>query len=74
MKTQLSSGNTSTLQEWADFLSVLNSGKKSASDLLQKSPSPDKLLMHLDKTFSRMPQPQIFRRLGKHTQLVLQFS
>jgi hypothetical protein len=74
MATQVSSGNPSTLQEWASFLTVLNGNKEQGSPLLKKSDSAQRMVMHLEKQFSKVEHPAIFRRLGKHTQLVLHFS
>jgi hypothetical protein len=65
---------TSTLQEWASFLNVLNSAKNTSDPLLKKAESADRMVMHLEKQFSNTPQQAIFRRLGRHTQLVLRFS
>lgn len=65
---------SSTLQEWASFLSVLNAAKNTSSPLLKKAESADRMVMHLEKQFSNNPQQAIFRRLGRHTQLVLRFS
>lgn len=74
MKTQVSSASPSTLQEWASFLNVLNNNKGQGEPLLKKAESAHRIVMHLEKQFSKVEQPAIFRRLGKHTQLVLQFS
>ena len=74
MERQQSSVNPSTLQEWASFLTVLNGSKHSASPLLKKAERPDRIVMHLEKQFSHVEQQPIFRRLGRHTQLVLHFS
>jgi hypothetical protein len=74
MKNQVSSVDPSTLQEWASFLSVLNGNKNTGTPLLKKAKSPERIVMHLEKQFSKVQQQPIFRRLGKHTQLVLHFS
>ena len=75
MKNQVTSGNgTSTLQEWANFLSVLNGNKNQGAPLLKKTESAQRIVMHLEKQFSKVEQQPVFRRLGKHTQLVLHFS
>jgi len=74
MKSQAASGNPSTLQEWASFLSVLNSNKNQSVPLLKKTDSAQRIVMHLEKQFSKVEQQPIFRRLGRHTQLVLHFS
>ena len=74
MSTQASSANPSTLQEWASFLNVLNGNKNQTSPLLKKADSAQRIVMHLEKQFSKVEQPPIFRRLGRHTQLVLHFS
>lgn len=62
-----------SFREWTEFLSTLNGKKDSDQPLLRKTATPDRLLMSLEKEFANLPQPQIFRRLGKHTQLVLNF-
>jgi len=74
MDKQISSGKTSTLQEWASFLRVLNNSKDQETPLLKKADSAQRIVMHLEKQFSKVEEPAIFRRLGKHTQLVLHFS
>lgn len=74
MKSNLSSANPSTLQEWAMFLNVLNSKGNSNTPLLRNVESSNRIVVHLEKQFSKIEQPAIFRRLGKHTQLVLNFS
>ena len=74
MNTQVSSANPSTLQEWASFLNVLNGNKNQSTPLLKKSDSAQRIVMHLEKQFSKVETQPIFRRLGKHTQLVLTFS
>ena len=74
MNSQVTSGKTSTLQEWASFLNVLNSSKDQQTPLLKNTDSAKRIVMHLEKQFSKVEEPAIFRRLGKHTQLVLHFS
>jgi hypothetical protein len=76
MKNQVLSANpsTSTLQEWASFLNVLNGNKNEKGALLKKAESPDRIVMHLEKQFSKIQQEPVFRRLGKHKQLALHFS
>ncbi len=75
MKNHLAAGNnTSTLQEWAHFLNVLNNSKNSDAPILKSAESPLRIVMHLEKQFSKIQQEPIFRRLGKHRQLTLNFS
>ncbi len=74
MKSQVISGNTSTLQEWSNFLSVLNGNKQQSEPLLKKTSSAQRIIMHLEKQLPKTQPPAIFRRLGRHTQLVLHFS
>ncbi|PBQ32052.1 hypothetical protein CNR22_09815 [Sphingobacteriaceae bacterium] len=74
MNSQIASGKTSTLQEWASFLNVLNGSKNNETPLLKNTDSAKRIVMHLEKQFSKVEEPAIFRRLGKHTQLVLHFS
>lgn len=74
MNSQVTSGKTSTLQEWASFLNVLNAPKNQETPLLKNTGSAKRIVMHLEKQFSKVEEPAIFRRLGKHTQLVLHFS
>ncbi|WP_317899069.1 hypothetical protein [Aurantibacillus circumpalustris] len=74
MNAQVASSNSSTLQEWASFLNVLNGNKDQHTPLLKKAESAQRIVMHLEKQFSKVETQPIFRRLGKHTQLVLTFS
>lgn len=75
MKAFLTSENHSTLQEWANFLTVLNTPQYKEKPLLQGANSSARIVSHLEKHFSKnQASPAVFRRLGKHTQLVLQFS
>lgn len=74
MNTQSVSSNPSTLQEWASFLNVLNGSKDQHTPLLKKAEGAQRIVMHLEKQFSKVEQQPIFRRLGRHTQLVLHFS
>lgn len=74
MNSHVTSGKTSTLQEWASFLNVLNGSKDQQTPLLKNTDSAKRIVMHLEKQFSKVEEPAIFRRLGKHTQLVLHFS
>ena len=74
MTTQTLTNNTSTLQEWASFLNVLNGNKNQDAPLLKKTNSPQRIVMHLERQLPKSQQPAIFRRLGKHTQLTLHFS
>jgi hypothetical protein len=74
MKNQVSQANTSTLQEWASFLNILNNSKNNNSSVLTRGESADRIIMHLEKQFSNIQQQPVFRRLGRHTQLALHFS
>ena len=64
----------STFQELANFLTALNGKKNNDQPLLRNGASPQLLAMHLEKMLPKTPQPIIFRRLGKHRQLTLNFS
>jgi len=64
----------STFQELANFLTELNGKKNNDQPLLRKGASAQLLAMHLEKMLPKTPQPIIFRRLGKHRQLALNFS
>ena len=68
MERLQTSTKTSTLQEWASFLSVLNSAKNTSAPLLKKAESADRIVMHLEKQFSNTPQQAIFRRLGRQSE------
>ncbi len=74
MKASLIQKNNTTLSEWANFFSTLNQNNKNGATVLKKAESPMRIVSSLEKEFSKIQQPAIFRRLGKHTQLVLQFS
>lgn len=75
MRNQVASGNTPKLQEWADFFSVLNGNKNNGRPLLKEAQTPARIILNLEREFSRMQQqPPVFRRLGKHRQLSLNFS
>jgi hypothetical protein len=74
METTQSAKMSSTLQEWTNFLNALNAGKGSSETLFKKAQTHERIVMHLEKQFSHVEEPKIFRRLGKHTQLVLRFS
>jgi len=74
MESQVFAKNNSTLQEWSSFLSVLNGTKNLNEPLLKHSGSAQRIIMHLEKQLPKTEAPAIFRRLGKHTQLVLHFS
>ena len=74
MKSHVVSGHPSTLQEWSTFLRVLNGNKQQSEPLLKKASSAERIIMHLEKQLPKAEAPAIFRRLGRHTQLVLHFS
>jgi hypothetical protein len=48
MKNQ-AHGSPSTLQEWANFLTVLNGSKNTDKPLLKKAATPSRLVHHLDQ-------------------------
>lgn len=68
------SSNPSTLQEWSSFLTVLNGTKTLEEPLLKRAISAQRIVMHLERQLPKPQAPTVFRRLGKHTQLVLHFS
>lgn len=74
MKASLTQNSNTTLRDWANFFSTLNQNNKQGGSILKKSDSPARIVNSLEKEFSKIQQPAIFRRLGKHTQLVIQFS
>lgn len=74
MRTSLAENSNITLREWVDFFSVLNNTKKEGNSILKKVDAPSRIVNTLEKEFSKIQQPAIFRRLGKHTQLALHFS
>jgi hypothetical protein len=74
MNTSFLNNGQSTYQELSNFLSVLNKKTSAGEPLLKSSASPDRLVMHLEKDLPKAPQPAIFRRLGRHTQLILNFT
>lgn len=49
MKNQAPTGNPSTFQEWASFMSVLNGSKHSDKPLLKKTESSYRLVFNLEK-------------------------
>jgi len=57
-----------------ELLSVAHSRKTGGEPILKRSSQPGRLLTQLEKELPVAPTPIIFRRLGKHTQLVLAFS
>jgi hypothetical protein len=65
---------SSTFSELASFLTVLNKREIMQQLGSQKRTSFETLAMHLEMQLPKNPQPAIFRRLGKHTQLTLQFG
>ena len=74
MNNQVNTGNsTSKFQELASFLNKLNSSKSSASPLLKKAESPDRIIMNLEEQFSKPQNDVVFYRLIKR-QLSLNFS
>jgi hypothetical protein len=74
MNPVISTNHPSTLQEWASFLNLLNGKTSPGAPLLKSSgASAERLVMHLEKQVPSPEPPAIFRRLGRHTQLVLQF-
>jgi hypothetical protein len=74
MKNQAVSGSAPKLQEWANFFSLLNGNKDVDKPLLKSAESPARIIMNLEREFSRIHQQPVFRRLGKHKQLSLNFS
>jgi hypothetical protein len=45
----IQANTATTLKEWSSFLTVLNSRKETGEPLVRKSPSPDKIMDHLQK-------------------------
>lgn len=61
-------------RELSQFLQVLGGKKQGSEPLLKRARRPDLIVQHLEKELPVAPAPVIFRRLGRHTQLCLQFS
>lgn len=57
-----------------ELLNSVNSRRETGVPILKRASDPARLLMQLEKELPAIPQPVIFRRLGKHTQLTLAFS
>lgn len=74
MNTYSSSRHSSTFQELANFLTVLNGNKNSKDPLLKKVDSSSRVIISLERQFSKIHQEPVFRRLGKHRQLALNFA
>jgi hypothetical protein len=73
MKDQIISGHAPKLQEWANFFMTLN-GNNIDKPLLKKPESPTRIIMNLEREFANIQRQPVFRRLGKHRQLSLNFS
>ncbi len=56
------------------LLESVHAGRRPGEPILKRASEPARLLMQLEKEIPTTPAPAIFRRLGKHTQLVLAFS
>jgi len=61
-------------RQFNDLLSSVQSRRKTGEPILKRAAEPALLLQQLEKELPAAPAPVIFRRLGKHTQLVLAFS
>lgn len=73
MNKQSAASHTSTFKEWTNFLAELNNKKNSDAPLLKRSASPDLIVMHLEKQFSRTQHEQVFYRPARQKQLSLNF-
>jgi hypothetical protein len=67
-------GTGSTLGELANFLSVFNKKENRMSFPGNRQVNVNVLAAHLERQLPQKTEPAIFRRLGRHTQLVLQFG
>lgn len=74
MSTLSLSNRQSTFQELANFLTVLNGNKNSKESLLKRADSSSRVILSLERQFSKTHQEPVFRRLGKHRQLALNFA
>lgn len=74
MITSASPLQPSNFRQLSDLLSAASAGKFSNEPFLRRSATPLQLLRHIEKELPVNPAPAIFRRLGKHTQLCMQFS
>ena len=74
MKIQMNTAKPSTFQQWSDFLNVLNGPKQEGQPLLGRSNSLSSIPVTLEKQLPVEQEPVVFRRLGKHTQLILNFA
>jgi hypothetical protein len=57
-----------------ELLSTAHSRKTGGEPILKRSSQPGRLLTQLEKELPVVPAPAVFRRLGRHTQLVLALS
>ncbi len=53
---------------------LLNMARQNRESKLKRASVPQRLLSQLEYELPKSPEPQIFRRLGKHTQLTFNFS
>jgi hypothetical protein len=83
--TTSTGGISSTLREWSNFLSVLNTRKFSDQPLIRKTDSPVRIIDHLEKQFNNEQAAasiqrgwytvrKVKRRIPAPGQLMLQLS
>ena len=53
---------------------LLSMARQNRESKLKRASVPQRLLSQLEHELPKAPEPQIFRRLGKHTQLAFNFS
>jgi len=53
---------------------LLSMARQNRESVLKRSAIPQRLLSQLERELPKSPEPAIFRRLGKHTQLAINFS
>jgi hypothetical protein len=72
MQNQILKNNSSTFQELVQFLNVLNGNKATSSSFLKKGDSSERIVVNLERQFSRIQTQPVFYKLQKR-QLSLSF-
>lgn len=66
---------TSTFQQWQNFRSVLDDSRSEARQLIRSGAKASRnIIRTLEKQLPKPAEQVIFRRLGRHTQLCIQFQ
>ena len=74
MEAMANQARRSTMGELAEFLMVMGSNAVKRERFSLEAGRADALAQHLERQLPKEQPPAIFRRLGRHTQLVLQFG